>query len=158
LRRQTAECGIKTVEESMDQSIYEAPSPNLNNTSTTNLSATERLAQSRKEMEEAAAIENLNIIWGLRLASDLLICGVSFWMIYEAFARNEFQFIGYSIVFLCFFLGEIVSIIGYFKRKEWCVVPLHIFSAISLANIPAGTILSILHYINMGKVNFNENA
>lgn len=53
--------------------------------------------------------------------------------------------------------AEIFSIIGYFRRESWCVVPLHIFAAISLLNLPFGTILSIIHYLNMGKIQFDKN-
>jgi len=135
--------------------VYKAPDADLE-VSVKKLSASERLAQSRRDMEESSAVSRLNLIWGFRLIVDVIWIG---FFIYTISIRKVTPLEAEAILYMVMIavsLAEIYFIVGYFRRKRWCVVPLHIFSAISLINIPLGTVLSVLHFINMRKIQFDS--
>ncbi len=121
------------------------------------LTTSERLAQSRREIEESTAVLYLNFIWGVRFVFDAIMLVFGFFsLVFVGLVEQSYLVILGSIVLLIWPGAEMVAIVGYFKRKAWCVIPLHIFAAFSLINIPVGTILSILHYLNMSKVRFED--
>lgn len=139
--------------------VYHAPEADLER-SKAQLSAKEKLAQSRRDIEEVAAVTRLNVIWGIRLVIDVLIV-LLFIIVFAAAVSDPgdglfLQGLTAFIVVICIPLSEIFFIIAYYRRKPWCVIPLHIYAAISLLNIPVGTILSIIHYLNMHKVQFEK--
>ena len=145
----------------MSDSIYRSPSADLevsqqDVSEQRELSAAEKLAQSRREIEESEAVQRLNFVWGLRFTFDALICLSVLIGIALEVVSGVYDDIGIYGLGLIFFGTEIVFIVGYFRRKSWCVIPLHIFAGISLLNIPVGTILSIIHYLNMHKVEFDR--
>lgn len=142
----------------MDQNIYDVPKAAIENTETSTLTASERLAQSRKDIEESSAVEKLNMIWGVRLVIDVLFCGLSLYILYRSFTESDYRTLWVGVVVLVYFGAEIIPIVGYFKRRKWCVIPLHIFSGFSLLNFPFGTILSIMHYFNMNKMQFRRDV
>ena len=117
-----------------------------------NLSASERLRRTRRHMQATAARDRLVIVWGIRLVAD----GVALaWLSYVSFFGMMYQSpfgIAIFVFMASFLLGEIVAIGGFFQRKKWCLIPLHIYSGISLLNLPVGTILSIIHFLNAGKL------
>ncbi|WP_444928776.1 hypothetical protein ACJJIF_12985 [Microbulbifer sp. SSSA002] len=141
----------------MGKTIYSAPESELESAKSTKvLSPSEKLAESRRQMEESNAIQTLNFIWGLRLILNIIaILFITVGAITSYNIKPTTAVVALSFTIL--FCGtEIFCIIGYFRRKAWCQVPLHIFSAFSLFNLPLGTILSILHYFKMPKVRFDQ--
>lgn len=139
--------------------VYDAPSADLELTNKP-LTAAEKLALSRREMAEASARSRLNFVWGFRLLVDLLmlvmfilaVIGV----VFGGEPLSDDLMIGLGAI-LVLFVAEIIFIVAYFRKKAWCVWPLHIYSAISLINIPFGTILSLIHFFSMPKVRFNAS-
>ncbi|WP_444916816.1 hypothetical protein [Microbulbifer sp. JMSA003] len=139
----------------MEESIYSPPDSELESTkSYKDLSLSERLAESRRQIEESRAIQTLNFVWGLRLAGDVIF--IMIFVVGLISAKGNITAANVMIAgFVTLFFGvEAFCIIGYFRRKSWCQIPLHIFAAFSLLNIPVGTILSVLHYYKMPKVRF----
>ncbi|HEY7883326.1 MAG TPA: hypothetical protein VIC08_00080 [Cellvibrionaceae bacterium] len=118
------------------------------------MTASEKMAESRREMQEREAIERLNLVWGLRGVFDVFMSVVILVLMYRALTDGNYSFLGMPIVLLALFVGEFIAIVGFFTRKPWCVLPLHVFAAISLLNIPIGTILSAIHFFNITKVRF----
>lgn len=150
----------------MNDTIYRVPESDLvirRDLDIEPLTAAEKLAQTRKDMEEVGARTRLNFVWGSRLAADILIllAGLSFVVAFWINPSGGFygQVIATLVVclLLMIFVGlEIFFIIAYFSRRPWCKVPLHIFSVISLLNFPFGTILSVIHFFSMGKIQFKK--
>lgn len=141
----------------MEDSIYKAPESDLSELPARSLSMAERFAQSRKDMAEASAIQRLNLVWGLRFIVDIVVIGAIIYLFFPLQPNDwTFEFsliIGITLVLVVL---EMVAIAAYFQRRPWCVIPLHIFAAIALLNFPFGTILSIIHFFSMGKVQFNR--
>jgi len=140
----------------MEKSLYDSPESNLIDKSPTKLSAAEKLAQSRRDIEESEAIQKLNMIWGVRLVTNVLLCALGAYMVIFSLDNPTSENFAAGAIIFIFFAIEIIPIIGYFRRKKWCVIPLHIFSALALFNFPIGTILSIMHFMNMGKIQFKK--
>lgn len=72
----------------MSETIYDAPKSNLDTTETKILSASEKLAQSRRDIEESSAKERLNFVWGIRFATDILFILVALFGIFGSLARS----------------------------------------------------------------------
>ncbi|WP_413663589.1 hypothetical protein ACG1BZ_21370 [Microbulbifer sp. CNSA002] len=141
----------------MENTIYKSPESELEIKSPPKtLSSSERLAESRRQMEESNAIQTLNFVWGLRLAGNIIF--ILFFIVGLISSYNSTSIVttGVLIFSILFFCTETFCILGYFRRKSWCQIPLHTFSAFSLLNIPFGTVFSILHYIKMPKVKFDD--
>lgn len=141
----------------MERSIYQAPDAALNVSTPKDMTVSERLAQTRRDMEESSAIENLKLVWGLRFFGDIMTLGFHAYAVFGLHLLQSFPYTIALIVSVFFALLEMVCIIAFFRRRAWCVIPLHIFSAISLLNFPIGTGLSIVHFMNMHKIQFNHN-
>ncbi len=141
----------------MSNEIYRSPEAQLTETKAkTSASRAEQLAQSRRDMQEAEAIERLNLVWGIRFIVDVLFCILGLAIIYQAIKNQVFITSIGGVFLLLFFGSEIVAIIAYFQRRPWCVIPLHIFSAVSFLNFPFGSICSLIHYFNMHKIQFEK--
>ena len=120
------------------------------------LTVSQKLALAREEMERDSATSKVDLVWGLRFAFSALFCVGAIIIIYDGIADGTYNGLGIGILMLLYFLAEIVSIIGYFRRKPRCVIPLHIFAGIAILNFPIGTILSSIHYVYIGKVKFDQ--
>lgn len=142
----------------MSENFYKAPTADLTRLEEQGeLTASERWAQSRREMDAVNARSKLNLVWGLRLVVDIILLGYfAFLIILEGVSTIQLEglfFVGFIILY---HLLEVFCIVGYFRSKHWSIVPLHIFAAISLINLPFGTALSITHFIYAGKLNFEK--
>jgi len=141
----------------MMQAPYATPQANLNQKKDSkDLTASERLAQSRRDLEEASAINILNYVWGIRLFFDTAAIVTFVALFIGGFSLQAPDMITLFGIMVLFLLGEIISIIGYFRRKKWSKLALSIFSGFSLLNFPGGTVLSIIHYLNVGKLQFQH--
>lgn len=145
----------------MTNEIYSAPTANLENEQADTLTASQRLAQTRKEMESVTARNVLLAIWGVRLACNVIgSIGLIFyvWPIFQA--NKDLDGSVYSAalfaVLLVFILLESITIVAFFLGRRWTMIPLHVFAAIALLNFPAGTILSIVHYVYGYRVIFKR--
>lgn len=135
--------------------IYEAPESDLVDRRPPELSVQEKLAQSRRDMEESSARERLNLVWGLRFMVGVAVIASLLYAIFTTSLPEGAQGIVSVFVFVIVFLiVECIAIIGYFKRKRWSLWPLHIFAFFSLFNFPFGTILSAIHYFSVGKLQY----
>ncbi len=140
----------------MENSIYETPKSQLESAEKKVLSASERLAESRREMEESSALETLKMIWGFRFVIDIVYGVAMLYFLYIMYLMGEYSGMMVAGFLLLFCLAEMVAIVAFFRRKRWCVIPLHIFAGFSLLSFPIGTILSVIHYFNMHKVRFDK--
>ncbi|MBU2887356.1 hypothetical protein KO507_16440 [Gilvimarinus agarilyticus] len=116
----------------------------------------DQLNEARRAMEEASAVQVLNIIWGLKLGLNVVLTlfFISFCVL--SFSHSNVKYT-YPLVIVLLFVQvfiavESVAIVAYFKRKQWGLYVLHVYAAISLVNIPVGTVLSIMHFINAPKI------
>ena len=147
--------------------IYQAPQSDLIDTNDKDengvlirhkLSAKEKLEQSRRDIEEAAAKQRLNFVWGLRLIGDLITFVGFLYLLVNIESIGAYAFSAPVILFvLAYLAGEIASIIGYFKNKRWSKWPLHIYAGLSLLNFPFGTILSVIHFLSAYKLQYKDN-
>lgn len=117
------------------------------------ISRAEQLNESRKTIEEASAIQTLNFIWGLKLFVNIAVGVFVAWLAIFASGPEDTPWEYVTLIWL-FLLVESVFIVGYFKRRPWCLVPLHIFAGLSLINFPVGTVLAIIHFVNARKLCF----
>lgn len=144
----------------MNKSIYDAPDSNLisqeeDTLESGPLTAAERFAESKRQLEEANAIQRLNLVWGIRAIFDGMGCAFAVYIIYGYFMNQESPELLVVSIFTLVYLGlELVAIFAYFKRSKKCVIPLHIFAGLSLLNFPLGTILSVIHFFSLHKVRF----
>lgn len=145
-------------EVAMTHNNFQPPASELQEKVVIEMTASERLKQSRKEIEDTRARQILNVVWGLRLVSDVIVLLM---MIAAIFQPSTYEYFENDIVpqsilvfVILFFTAEILSIIGYFRKRRWCIIPLHIFSVFSLLNFPIGTIFSIVHFIYARKLQF----
>lgn len=144
----------------MLENAYSAPNAELERGSE-KLSAAEKLAQSRRDMQESSAITKLNLVWGLRFTIDVALMAFFlfslFSLLYQHHNLDTAMITGFTVIFV-YLVFEITSIVAYFRRLSWCVIPLHISSSLSLLNFPFGTILSLIHFFNMGKIQFDRHS
>lgn len=143
----------------MSEDFYKAPKADLDTRVDLQLTASERLAKSRKEMEHSNAVGKLSLVWGIRLAVDLVVL-VFLVVFYISISENSsftadllLLLMGAALIIT---IAEIIAIIGFFRHRSWSIIPLHIFAAIALLNFPWGTILSVIHYIHANKINFER--
>ncbi len=140
----------------METTVYNPPESDLERKDNRPLTASEKLEQSRRDMQAAAARSRLNLIWGFRLAVDVLAGALAIYLLYMGVQAKASADVILGLIILLMYGLEIIPIIGFFRQKAWSIIPLHIFSAISLLNIPFGTLLSIIHYVNAGKLQFEK--
>lgn len=122
-------------------------------------SRSEQLEESRKAMDEESAIQTLNIIWGLKLALNIVLGCVFVYLLGRAIGSATLPVapaIAMALVFVIL-ATESAAIIAYYKKQPWSVYALHVFAAFSLLNFPIGTILSIVHFVNARKLRFGES-
>ena len=115
-----------------------------------------KLRDQRSAKKESSALFKLRMVWGFRLCFDLVAIFASIYAVInpgEIDGRYDSFDFGFVLIFLS---SEIVFIMAFFNRKDWCKTPLNIFSAISLLAFPVGTYLSLIHYFNILKVRFNS--
>lgn len=134
--------------------IYTAPESDLEAIQKSEMSAREKHAESRRQMDEASARRTMNVVWGLRLIGDILILIAFIFMFNGGGLSTTGENKLALLIIFAFPIAEMICIAGYFMDRGWCRWPLHIFSAFSLLNIPIGTLFSILHYFNMRKIRF----
>lgn len=121
-------------------------------------SRSEQLEESRKAMEEESAIQTLNIIWGLKLLLNILLVVVFVYLIGRSIGSATLAVapaVAMTLVFIILAI-ESAAIIAYYRKKPWSIPALHAFAAFSLLNFPIGTILSVIHYLNVRKLRFGE--
>jgi len=141
----------------MDDNLYKTPSSNLALQETETISASERLAQSRKEIKHTEARVRLNLVWGIRLIVDILAVMIFAFIFYISMKMETSKIHVVLYGFLIFYsMIEVLCIYAYFNSQRWCLLPLHVFSAVSLLNFPFGTLLSIIHFLNTKNLQFSE--
>jgi len=139
------------------ENAYQTPEADVENKQEAPQTRAQKLAETRKALASEKAISTLNVIWGLRLIADMIaltVIGLGVFGILGA-GINSLALLIYVIPAI-FLILEMVCIMAYFNKRAWCAIPLHIFSALSLLNIPIGTIFSIIHYMNFGKIQFDK--
>ncbi len=144
----------------MDNTVYKTPDSEVGLKKEEQvLTRAEQLAQSRKDIEEVGARGRLNFVWGVRFFCDVCILTVIAIVLYSTFASTgsiSRVAIYITSAFALIYVIEILAIIAYFNKKGWSLIALHLFSAISLLNFPFGTIMSVIHYLNAGKMQFDR--
>lgn len=141
----------------MSNDFYQAPRTDLVASEAGVKNVSEHLTKSRIDMEEAAALSRLKNIWRLRLAGNFVFLAALIYFIALLFPLE----LDGGLIVLGVFIGmcvlESCVIIAFFQKQAWCVAPLHIFSVLSLLNIPFGTILSVVHFVNINKMQLEKD-
>ncbi|WHI52623.1 hypothetical protein P3339_07620 [Microbulbifer sp. MLAF003] len=142
----------------MSGGIYQTPQADLVVSKINSKSASERLTHSRRNIEKAVALPRIKVAWGFRLAGNFLFFTVIIFSIVQV-STLELD-VGLIVlgVFLGMYILESYVIIAFFCKQAWCVIPMHVFSILSLLSISYGAMLSVIHFLNMGKIQFNKGS
>ena len=112
----------------------------------------------QESYESIDAFEGLKILWMLRFVFDTLIIFLLCLGLYRDVSEGSYNVLLIIVngILILIFVIEMWFIVQFYRKKKGSLIPLHIYSAISLLNFPIGTAFSIYHYIKCSKLDWRK--